>query len=395
MILCDPPYGLEFMGKEWDKLDWQGGGGMSTVGIGDRAIPWPSHSQTNAVGTANATCARCGGRMRGANKCECEDPDWRVKGEPLKDTANADRMRRQQAWHEQWLREAYRVLPPGGVIKAFSGTRTYHRLAAAMESVGFVLDPDHSLEAWVYGCLSEDTEVLTPEGWVHYHRAKEVSLVAGFDPATGGVQWQEVEEHYEYHYDREAYRIFGERTDQIVSRNHRVLIESGDGLRYVLAEDLPSQVQVPVVENVPDLLQESRPQAERASRVTRSHMARVDQIHYRGVVWCVKVATGAFVARRNGLVFVTGNSGFPKSLNISKALDKHAGAEREVVGTTQRCIGPSQKEGYLGTGTFREASGNPGNLLTAPATEAAKRYEGWGTALKPAWEPILIGRKPE
>ena len=55
-----------------------------------------------------------------------------------------------QSWHEGWLRECYRVLKPGGVIKAFSGTRTFHRLAAAMESVGFVLDPKDSLTAWVY-----------------------------------------------------------------------------------------------------------------------------------------------------------------------------------------------------------------------------------------------------
>jgi site-specific DNA-methyltransferase (adenine-specific) len=56
-----------------------------------------------------------------------------------------------QTWHEQWLREAYRVLMPGGVIKAFSGTRTFHRLAVAMERVGFVLEPSRSLEGWSFG----------------------------------------------------------------------------------------------------------------------------------------------------------------------------------------------------------------------------------------------------
>jgi len=53
-----------------------------------------------------------------------------------------------QKWHAEWLAEAYRVLPPGGVLKAFSGTRTYHRLAAAMEAVGF---EDVKLVAWAYG----------------------------------------------------------------------------------------------------------------------------------------------------------------------------------------------------------------------------------------------------
>lgn len=54
----------------------------------------------------------------------------------------------QQDWHMQWLEQAYKVLQPNGIIKAFSGTRTYHRLAAAMEQAGFV---DIRLEAWCYG----------------------------------------------------------------------------------------------------------------------------------------------------------------------------------------------------------------------------------------------------
>jgi len=83
-------------------------------------------------------------------------------------------------------------------------------------------------------------------------------------------------------------------------------------------------------------------------------------------------------------------SGFPKSLNVGKAIDKAAGAERQVVGKTARCVGPSQDKGYLGTGTFRGG----GNDLTAPATDAAKRWDGWGTALKPAHEPIVVARKP-
>jgi site-specific DNA-methyltransferase (adenine-specific) len=83
-------------------------------------------------------------------------------------------------------------------------------------------------------------------------------------------------------------------------------------------------------------------------------------------------------------------SGFPKSLDVSKAIDKAAGAEREVVGKTARCVGPSQDEGYLGTGTFRGGT----NDITAPATDAAREWQGWGTALKPAWEPCVVARKP-
>ncbi len=96
---------------------------------------------------------------------------------------------------------------------------------------------------------------------------------------------------------------------------------------------------------------------------------------------------------RDTLMWLYGQ-GFPKSHDVSKAIDKTAGAERRVIGVTNRVIGPAQKRGYQGTATFRESPNNPGNLLTAPATEAAICWQGWGTALKPACEPIVLARKP-
>ena len=82
-------------------------------------------------------------------------------------------------------------------------------------------------------------------------------------------------------------------------------------------------------------------------------------------------------------------SGFPKSHNISKALDKVAGAEREVVGERKQW---ANGEGTNG-GSFNN-SANQVELLTVPATEAAKTWDGYGTALKPAWEPALLVQKP-
>lgn len=112
--------------------------------------------------------------------------------------------------------------------------------------------------------------------------------------------------------------------------------------------------------------------------------------NYFGEVWCIKVPTGAFVARRNGKIFITGNSGFPKSLDVSKAIDKTAGAEREVIGIHHRHGGGSPRSSSM-SGPLGTASSLP---LTAPATEEAKIYDGWGTALKPAGEPIIVARKP-
>jgi DNA modification methylase len=81
-------------------------------------------------------------------------------------------------------------------------------------------------------------------------------------------------------------------------------------------------------------------------------------------------------------------SGFPKSLDVGKAIDKAAGAERRVIGAGRRHGG-----GIVGAGTSYELPPDA-PMLTAPATVDAARWEGWGTALKPAWEPIVVARKP-
>jgi site-specific DNA-methyltransferase (adenine-specific) len=88
-------------------------------------------------------------------------------------------------------------------------------------------------------------------------------------------------------------------------------------------------------------------------------------------------------------------SGFPKSLDVSKAIDKAAGAQREVVGIKHAERYPNGPGGNTFT-----VGGEPDGTrigpqpLTAPATDDARRWSGWGTALKPAWEPVVVARKP-
>lgn len=118
--------------------------------------------------------------------------------------------------------------------------------------------------------------------------------------------------------------------------------------------------------------------------------------------------------------------GFPKSLDVSKAIDKAAGAERPIIGSNpnKRAAhvkgGAGFDKGLRGNHHFEcvispvstglDAYGNPAATqchqdcsvrksltemhVTAPATDSAKQWEGWGTALKPANEPIVLARKP-
>lgn len=90
-------------------------------------------------------------------------------------------------------------------------------------------------------------------------------------------------------------------------------------------------------------------------------------------------------------------SGFPKSLDVSKAIDKAAGAEREVVGLKRYGDGQVFQGGKTAArsgGIIGEAAERGPSVETIPATESAKQWQGWGTALKPAWEPIILARKP-
>jgi len=104
-IVSDPPYGLEFMGKEWDSF--RGGAGFSKFGFSSSdSLPAPTYGK------------------------------------------GTDAMRAFQNWVSLWAVEAFRILKPGGHVLAFGGTRTYHRLACGLEEVGFeIRDSLH----WIYG----------------------------------------------------------------------------------------------------------------------------------------------------------------------------------------------------------------------------------------------------
>jgi DNA modification methylase len=233
-IVTDPPYGLEFMGKEWDRLDtgrnavrWDGKRTAAGTPEQDPETPASRHGASVSPSRPNPRCGNCGHYRFSGTPCECIDPSWEAR-------AN-EQAQRMQTWHQAWATQALRVLKPGGHLLAFGGTRTYHRLACAIEDAGFEI---RDCLAWMYG------------------------------------------------------------------------------------------------------------------------------------------------------------SGFPKSLDVSKAIDKAAGAEREVVGTKMGQPGYAET---AGTGRMLPLSPGAGDGyldITAPATPEAQRWQGWGTALKPAYEPIVLARKP-
>lgn len=90
---------------------------------------------------------------------------------------------------------------------------------------------------------------------------------------------------------------------------------------------------------------------------------------------------------RDCIMWVYG-SGFPKSMDVGKAIDKELNAERDKVPNPL-----SAKQTSYHTDVY---GGQDGRTFKQPipVTEQAKEWDGWGTALKPAWEPIIVARKP-
>jgi site-specific DNA-methyltransferase (adenine-specific) len=94
---------------------------------------------------------------------------------------------------------------------------------------------------------------------------------------------------------------------------------------------------------------------------------------------------------RDQIMWIYG-SGFPKSHDVSKGIDKQAGAEREILGIAR--MQPDIRGNNYAQGQREYGGDTVPQFITAPATAEAKQWQGWGTALKPAHEPIVVARKP-
>src|SRR5699024_3999963 len=149
--------------------------------------------------------------------------------------------------------ECMRVLKPGGHMAVFAGARTQDLMGLSSRLAGFAI---RDTLGWVYGCLSEDTEVLINGKWEKYHEAKPGDLALCYDREHDTYEWQPIEDTHKYEYGDTAYRIHSNNTDQIVSRNHRVLVERGGTYEFEYAENLARehQIRVPILESVQTLL---------------------------------------------------------------------------------------------------------------------------------------------
>ena len=159
-VVTDPPYALGFMGRSWDTFGDVGRGAQARVQRSGEVTPGGEGHSTSA----------------GPYLASGVD-SLRSAGATL------------QAWCEQWAREALRVLKPGGHLLAFGGTRTWHRLACAVEDAGFEV---RDSIAWLYGSGFPKSHNLTDEngdrtGWGTALKPAFEPVVVARKPLAGTV----------------------------------------------------------------------------------------------------------------------------------------------------------------------------------------------------------------
>lgn len=145
-IVTDPPYGLEFMGKEWDR-PWAVG--FSQMGIEGHRQATPSFGSSR-----NPMCRSCRKHERGSDKCLCERPDF--------DETPATASRQYGEWSRGWATAALRVAKPGAYLLAFGGTRTVHRMTVALEDAGWII---RDMLVWAYAQGFPKSRALLKPAW--------------------------------------------------------------------------------------------------------------------------------------------------------------------------------------------------------------------------------------
>jgi DNA modification methylase len=303
-VVTDPPYGLEFMGKDWDRFDTYTGGNPNmkpqAATVGD------SSGVTYGYRQKNPRCRRCGKLMRGNGACKCPEPQI--------DTRTAESANQFQAWCEDWATEAWRVLKPGGHLLAFGGSRTWHRLACAVEDAGFEI---RDSIAWLYG--SGFPKSLDVSKAIDKRRddTEDVRVVCRWLRAR-------IDEH-----PTESVRTIAARFGF-----HPRMVE------HWAARDTDSQPTLPTLDQ--------------------------------------------WDALRKALDFTDEMDAEVLRLNLRKGEPGEAWADRPVTGQVEEW---DNRVNYAMTS-------RDGLRRDIPATPDAERWQGWGTALKPAFEPIVVARKP-
>lgn len=282
-VVTDPPYGLEFMGKEWDTFK-------------------PSGTVSNRVSEATDSSH------------PFRDGSTRIR------YGRAD-MRAFEDWCHEWATQAMRVLKPGGHLLAFGGTRTWHRLASGIEDAGFEMRDNI---AWLYSTgFPKSLDVSAAIDRQRHNRPELLQFTAWCRDARdrAGISNTDIDDAFGFH------GMAGHWTSQL------------------------SQPLVPTLDQIPKLLE-------------------VLGLTIDDVPAEIRVL----------IVELNGQKGQPGA----------AWFERPVTGHHEQPAAASEWAAKYEGSSVAPAR----ERRDEPATEAARAWQGWGSALAPAFEPIVVARKP-
>lgn len=225
---------------------------------------------------------------------------------------------------EEWARECLRVLKPGGHLLAFDGTRTWHRLACAVEDAGFEM---RDSIAWLYG--SGFPKSLDVSKAIDKRRTEDAEPVRVICRAVRAAL-------------------------DVRDLKSRHIVEHFDGchprlIDHWAARDTDSQPSLPTWEQWETLCSLFPELAEHDAEAWR--------------------------------------------LNGRKGTPGEAWQTAEVTGTARGVDTTTSRLGFAGA-TYGGTSAAADYELRAANSEAAEQWQGWGTALKPAFEPVVVARKP-
>jgi DNA modification methylase len=156
-IVTDPPYGLEFMGKEWDQFKDLRGRGVG-ASFGDMLFKDSGQMPNFGGRWMNKRCRLCGHIQSGGSPCRCPEPDWvreYEQGSPKHAVAYG-------AWSRAWAEAAYRVAKPSAYLLAFGGTRTVHRMTVALEDSGWII---RDMLVWGYASGFPKSKASLKPAW--------------------------------------------------------------------------------------------------------------------------------------------------------------------------------------------------------------------------------------
>lgn len=367
-IFCDPPYGLEFMGKEWDK-------------------PQKLWSKRNPENNEHLKSPGGGGGYKNILKC----PKKYQAGIPF------------QSWVQVWAIEALRVLKPGGYLLASGGTRTYHRLTCGIEDAGFVIK---DTLCWLHGSgfpkakrvdeyasrfLSKD--VLCQCAYNKHNNENNIPVQDVLYHICTGALWEKVGHVVES-------EINDRQKSQCFQDDYRTLFHFyGEFLHLVARLVLVSVQQQEYVQEHSrfvepvDALDDA--QAHNLYRVLCNDLPSMQDLirpteTFQHVLQLLRECENGKLLPKEGLSILLNNMAGSLSLQSLKAVDKSAFHKKHIYSLVACLPLPI----ILILSSQKYATIIPQLLFCVNCGKIKNEWTGYAGALKPAHEPIVLAQKP-